>query len=74
MARRKITAAQNPLVALAERSAGALHAILVVQEDDGAISFHALPQTANAITQAGLLAHALRLATEDESAPAPEEE
>jgi hypothetical protein len=74
MARRRITAAQNPLVALAERSASALHAILVVQDADGSISFHALPQTSNAVTQAGLLAHALRLSTEDESAPAPEEE
>ena len=74
MARRRIPAAGNPLVALAERCADAQHAILVVQEADGAVLLHALPQTENAIVQAGLLAHALAMATGCESDPAPRED
>ena len=74
MPRRRIPAAANPLVALAERCADAQHAILVVQEPDGAVLMHALPQTENAITQAGLLAHAMALVTGCDADPAPRED
>ena len=74
MARRRIPAAGNPLVALAERCADAQHAILVVQEPDGSVLMHALPQTENSIVQAGLLAHALALVTACEAEPAPRED
>lgn len=70
---RRRPAAQNGLVALAERSADARHAILIVQDGDGSILLHALPQTDNAITQAGLLAHAMALVTAGDPDPAPEE-